>query len=153
MTQRVLSSFYKLQLIVSQYLSQMNRISERDREQVDQLKDKYRNMTQESASLTKKSGWIGLGSPVMSSAVLFAGMATGHPESGKFIAEQWCPRVGDAFVTGPRATQQRIDALAQLIFNEFQTKTGQGQSNAGAKQDATGMLDRAQQVTAAAARG
>ncbi|MES2274030.1 MAG: hypothetical protein V4487_07550 [Chlamydiota bacterium] len=91
----------KVREVVAKILAQFNRISEKDRIQIDDMKAKYRKASQESANYQKKLGDAGLVISGIGLAILLGQFGFANDADRlimKFISEQ-APNVGGMFTS------------------------------------------------------
>ena len=134
----------RVRKVVAEILAQLNKISEKDRFQMEDMKQKYRKSSQESADLQRTLGNAGLIISVVGFGVLLSQFGFKNPadrEVMKFLSEQ-CPHIGGMFTSRYQSSQKEADALSQLMLAEYNAKTSKSQSESSSKQEITSLLDK-----------
>jgi hypothetical protein len=135
----------RVRKVVAEILAQLSKVSEKDRFQMEDMKQKYRNSSQEAADLQRTLGNAGLIVSVIGFGVLLSQFGFKNPadrEVMKFLSEQ-CPSIGGMFTSRYQAHQKEADALSQLMLAEYNAKTSKSQSESSSKQEITNLLDKA----------
>ncbi len=148
------SYIVKVQQIVGLLLAQLNRISQKDRDQIDSMKKKFYGATEDSAEQLRGSGWndfkfalMGLGASLLQ----FSPYASDQL-IGKTLAEQFFPSLGRLWGNDMQARMRMADAVANMVLQEYSAKTSKGQSDSSNKQEIIGILDKVLQALREAAR-
>lgn len=146
----------EIRVTIAKILVQMNRISEKDRTQIDEMKKKYETAYKNSAGLTRQIAWNGL---VFSGIALIPLVLHAAPGADAFdremanaFASQVIPGGGRMWNAAHEADQKKADSLANLLLQEYSAKTAKGSSESSSKQELIGILDKAVSALKEAAR-
>lgn len=145
---------FQIRSLIAQILVQLNRISQKDRDQIEKLKGEYKKLTQETASLQKQIGTNNLMFSVITLGAAFFQIAENpiDRQFAKIFAENVCPRLGEMFASDIQANTTRSMNLANLLLQEYTAKTQKGQADSSNKQEMIQLLDRALNGLSQAAR-
>ncbi len=136
----------KVQCLVAQILAQLNRISEKDRTQIDQLKSKYKSKALEAADLQRTLGAHGLKFSLVALGASFLQFTTPFQSDRdilNILTREVCPKVGDLFGSSIQADMGQANSISSLLINEYQAKTSKGSSDASSKQEIISILEKA----------
>lgn len=145
----------KIRNLIAQILVQLNKIAEKDRTQIDEMKTKYKNSTLEAANLQRDLGWNGLKFSGVALAASFLQFLSPHQSDREIVnifAKECCPKLGDMFGSSIQANMHQSNSLANLVLQEYTAKTQKGQSDSSNKQELIGILDKVLQSVKEAAR-
>lgn len=145
----------EVQNLVGLILAQLNRIGEKDRHQMEELKTQYKRCTAESASLQRELGSHNWHFALISFAASFLQFASPHQadrEIANIIARECCPKLGDWYGSGINANMNQTTARGSLTLAEYQAKSNKGSSDSGNKQELIDILNKILQSLRDAAR-
>lgn len=134
----------KIRNLVNLIISQLSRINENDRKQMENLKREYRLSSHESAELEKV---IGNAAPVIAGigfAFSLSQFMWKNPDDRqlvKFIAEQLPNSLGGVYTGRKRAQQMEFQSLSSLRNVEIQNKGQKTGSESNSKQEVLALLN------------
>lgn len=145
---------FQIRTLIAKILVQLNRISQKDRDQINKLKIEYKRLTKETAGFQRQLGRNNLFFAVATLGVSLFQIAENPVDKNvaKMFAEHVCPKVGEMFGSGIQANTTHSMNLSNLLLQEYQSKSSKGQSDSSNKQELTQMLDRALNGLTQAAR-
>lgn len=125
--------------LVARSLALQNRSKTNERLQIEELKKKYENFSKISGDKS-----VAMGQHVFWGAMVSLGMMVGSqythllpdalqqtmtPDMFKFFGEQGCKALTEVMNGRTMAEQKKADSVAALSINEYQSKTGNQNSN------------------------
>jgi hypothetical protein len=133
----------RIRSLVSEILSQLSRVSENDRKQVETLKREYRIASGNAADMQIKIGnaapWIA-GAAFAITVSQFLWTSPDDRSMVKFIGEQ-VPGVGNFFTSRYTAKQMEFSAVRDLRNTEINLKNSKTQSESGSKQEVLALFN------------
>lgn len=134
----------KVQNLVAKILMQLNRISEKDRVQIDALKVKYQKTTADAANYTRNLGRSTFAFSILSLGASFTALSQDqtHRVIGETLTREFCPKLGELFGSKIHSDKYQAESLAQLTLNEYSSKTQKSSSDANSKQEVLNILDK-----------
>lgn len=134
----------EINALIGKILVQLNRISQKNNLQINDMKIKYKDLTSRSAVLQRELAKHNLMFSFISLGVACFQMAEDPLDKhvAKMFADNICPNLGAMFGASIQSNQQKTNALSQLVLYEYQAKTQKGQSDSSSKQELTQTLQR-----------
>lgn len=135
----------KIQNLVGQILVQLNKIAEKDRTQIEDLKLKYKNAIKDSADKLRELGSHGFKFSMIAMAGVCCQFLSPYQEDRDilaYFAKEGIRGIGDVFGNQIQSDMKKVEGLSSLLYAEYQAKTQKGQSDAGSKQEVIALLDK-----------
>lgn len=144
----------KVRILVAQMLEQLNRISEKDRDQVQEMKKKYKEATQEVADQTRALGWNELKFSALTLVSSLTNLIPNEVDRNILgtLGKDVMPKIGGVFSSNIQSSMKKADAMANLVLQEYSAKTSKSGSDASSKQEIIRLLDEVLQSLKSAAR-
>lgn len=134
----------RVQMLIGKILAQFIRISEKERVQKEDQKEKYNTSNKEWGNLQREVGdrglnftWIALG--LMVSQFL---LPQNDQAIVSFLADRGCKNLSDMFNTETQSKQRQVEGISQLAMAEINAMMNKGSSDASTKQEFINLLDK-----------
>lgn len=153
--QEELSYSSKLNELVAKILAQLNKISQKDRIQIEKLKTEYKNLSEQTVSSQRNLGSLEfkVALVAMGTSILYISPYQDDQFIAKTLVEQFIPGAGNLYKSAVNADLQKSSSMAQLTLQEYTNKASKGQSDASSKQEFIGILTEAYRSLKEAAQG
>lgn len=145
----------RLQQLVAAILSQLQQISDKDKDKVNLLEKEYKLATLNAVELQKELGWSSLKFAAFSFGASFLQFLSPHDSDraiARAFAEQVCPRFGELYTTDLQAKLTSANNSCQLKMSKYNLLSNAEQSKANDKQQISGVFDKALRGLESAAR-
>ncbi len=136
----------RLQNLVAAILAQLQQISDKDKEKINQLEKEYKLSTLSAANLQRELGWSGLKFAAICFGASFLQFLSPHQSDrdiAMLFADKVCPKFGEMWNADLNAKFTSANNSCTLKMNKYNLLANAEQSKANDKQQVSGIFDKA----------